>query len=158
MFAGELGALRHENVDLEAGMIRVERSCDRRDGFIDPKSRAGRRAVPIVAALRLSRPKLDPDHARSLRPPDARQRGRGRRARRRLPLARVPAEELTGRTSLAAGPGAASIRGALCDSLATIRDSSDPDSSGFRRMNMPSKGVAEFRLTMPIWRLFEPAR
>ncbi len=49
---GELWALRDEDVDLEAGVIRVERSWDRREGVIDPKSRAGRRAVPIVAALR----------------------------------------------------------------------------------------------------------
>jgi integrase len=49
---GELWALRNEDVDLEAGVIRVERSWDRREGVIEPKSRAGRRAVPIVAALR----------------------------------------------------------------------------------------------------------
>jgi integrase len=49
---GELWALRREDVDLEAGVIRVERSWDRRDGVIEPKSRAGRRAVPIIAALR----------------------------------------------------------------------------------------------------------
>lgn len=49
---GELWALREEDIDLEAGVIRVERSWDRREGAIEPKSRAGRRAVPIVAALR----------------------------------------------------------------------------------------------------------
>lgn len=49
---GELWALRDEDVDLEAGVIRVERSWDPREGVIEPKSRAGRRAVPIVAALR----------------------------------------------------------------------------------------------------------
>jgi integrase len=49
---GELWALRHEDVDLEAGVIRVERSWDRHEGVIEPKSRAGHRAVPIVAALR----------------------------------------------------------------------------------------------------------
>jgi integrase len=49
---GELQALRDEDVDLDAGVIRVERSWDRREGVIEPKSRAGRRAVPIVAALR----------------------------------------------------------------------------------------------------------
>jgi integrase len=48
----ELWALRDEDVDLEAGVIRVERAWDRREGVIEPKSRAGRRAVPIVAALR----------------------------------------------------------------------------------------------------------
>ncbi len=49
---GELWALCDEDVDLEAGVIRVERSWDRREGVIEPKSRAGRRVVPIVAALR----------------------------------------------------------------------------------------------------------
>jgi integrase len=49
---GELWALRPDDVDLEAGVIRVERSWDRREGVIEPKSRAGRRSVPIVAALR----------------------------------------------------------------------------------------------------------
>jgi integrase len=49
---GELWAVRDEDVDLEAGVVRVERSWDRREGVIEPKSRAGRRAVPIVAALR----------------------------------------------------------------------------------------------------------
>jgi integrase len=49
---GELHALRDEDVDLDAGVIRVERSWDRGAGVIEPKSRAGRRAVPIVAALR----------------------------------------------------------------------------------------------------------
>ncbi|HUO72391.1 MAG TPA: site-specific integrase [Solirubrobacteraceae bacterium] len=49
---GELWALRDEDVDLEAGVIRVERSWDRKAGVIEPKSRASRRVVPIVAALR----------------------------------------------------------------------------------------------------------
>jgi integrase len=49
---GELQALRDEDVDLQAGVIRVERSWDKLEGDIDPKSRAGRRKVPIVAALR----------------------------------------------------------------------------------------------------------
>jgi integrase len=49
---GELWALRDEDVDLDDGVIRVERSWDPREGVIEPKSRAGRRAVPIVAALR----------------------------------------------------------------------------------------------------------
>ena len=49
---GELLALHDEDVDLEDGVIRVERSWDPREGFIEPKSRAGRRAVPVVAALR----------------------------------------------------------------------------------------------------------
>jgi integrase len=49
---GELQALRAEDVDLPAGVIRVERSWDKVEGEIEPKSRAGRRKVPIVAALR----------------------------------------------------------------------------------------------------------
>jgi integrase len=49
---GELLALRDADVDLEVGVIRVERSWDPHAGVIAPKSRAGRRAIPIVAALR----------------------------------------------------------------------------------------------------------
>jgi integrase len=49
---GELQALRWQNVDLEQGLIHVERSWDRRAGLIAPKSRAGRRRVPIPTALR----------------------------------------------------------------------------------------------------------
>jgi integrase len=49
---GELQALRWEDVDLARGVIRVERAWDVRDGEIEPKSRAGRRKVPIAAALR----------------------------------------------------------------------------------------------------------
>lgn len=50
---GELRALREEDVDLQVGVIRVERSWDKAEGLIAPKSRAGRRTVPIVAALRV---------------------------------------------------------------------------------------------------------
>jgi integrase len=49
---GELQALRDEDVDLEAGEIRVEQSWDKVAGPVKPKSRAWRRRVPIVAALR----------------------------------------------------------------------------------------------------------
>jgi integrase len=50
---GELLALRWEDVDLAAGVIRVERSYDDKGRVeIEPKSRAGRRTVPIVGALR----------------------------------------------------------------------------------------------------------
>lgn len=50
---GELLALRWEDVDLAADLIRVERSYDDKSRVeIEPKSRAGRRTVPIVGALR----------------------------------------------------------------------------------------------------------
>jgi len=50
---GELLALRWENVDLASGVIRVERAYDDKERVeIEPKSLAGRRAVPIVGALR----------------------------------------------------------------------------------------------------------
>lgn len=49
---GELRALRVEDVDLEAGVIRVERGWDPYEGEIKLKSDAGRRRVPISGALR----------------------------------------------------------------------------------------------------------
>jgi integrase len=49
---GELAGLRWEDLDLGAGVIRVERSWDVRVGAVEPKSRAGRRTVPIPAVLR----------------------------------------------------------------------------------------------------------
>jgi integrase len=49
---GELQALRWEDVDLAAGRLRVERSWDPVEGVIAPKSKAGRRTVPIAAVLR----------------------------------------------------------------------------------------------------------
>jgi integrase len=49
---GELLALRWEDVDLGAGVIHVERSWDAKEGAVGPKSRAGRRTVPIPAVLR----------------------------------------------------------------------------------------------------------
>ena len=49
---GELRALLWENVDLASGVIRVERSMNSYGEAGEPKSRAGRRSVPIVAALR----------------------------------------------------------------------------------------------------------
>ena len=49
---GELMALRWEDIDLTSGVIRVERSWDVRAGLIEPKSRAGKRAVPIASLLR----------------------------------------------------------------------------------------------------------
>jgi integrase len=50
---GELMALRWADVDLANGVIRVERAYDEKAHVeIEPKSRAGRRTVPIVGALR----------------------------------------------------------------------------------------------------------
>jgi integrase len=48
----ELQALRWEDVDLAGGVIRVERSWDEKEGVIEPKSKNGRRKVPIAAVLR----------------------------------------------------------------------------------------------------------
>lgn len=51
--AGELAALRWEDVDLVKGVIRVERSYDfKARVFVAPKSRAGRRTVPVARVLR----------------------------------------------------------------------------------------------------------
>jgi integrase len=49
---GELMALDWQHVDLDAGVIRVERSWDVQAGAIETKSRAGRRTVPIASVLR----------------------------------------------------------------------------------------------------------
>ncbi len=49
---GELRALQWDDVDLANGLIRVERSMSSHGETGEPKSRAGRRGVPIVAALR----------------------------------------------------------------------------------------------------------
>ncbi len=49
---GELRALRWTNVDLASGVIRVEHALDTKGATIEPKSRSGRRIVPIVGALR----------------------------------------------------------------------------------------------------------
>jgi integrase len=51
--SGEMMALLWENVDLAKGVIRVERSYDPKEGvYTEPKSEAGKRSVPIPAALR----------------------------------------------------------------------------------------------------------
>lgn len=50
---GELLALRWEDVDLANGTLRVERAWDAKEkAYIEPKSAAGKRTVPIAAALR----------------------------------------------------------------------------------------------------------
>jgi integrase len=48
---GELRALRWEDADLGAGVIRVKRSWDPKAGEIEPKSRVGHRTVVIPAIL-----------------------------------------------------------------------------------------------------------
>ena len=49
---GELIGLRWEDVDLATGVIHVRRGWDAVEGEIAPKSRQGRRDVPIPAVLR----------------------------------------------------------------------------------------------------------
>jgi integrase len=50
---GELQALEWPSVDMKSGVLRIERSWDDKERiFIDPKSSAGRRVVPIPAVLR----------------------------------------------------------------------------------------------------------
>jgi integrase len=49
---GELQALDWTHIDLDNNLIHIERSWDRIAGFIDPKSRAGTRRVPITNTLR----------------------------------------------------------------------------------------------------------
>jgi integrase len=81
---GELMALRWEDVDLATGVIRVERAWDVKEGVaVEPKSRSGRRRVPIAAALRdiLVEHRLRSKSStarRSTRPRAARPSGRGR--------------------------------------------------------------------------------
>jgi integrase len=66
---GELMALRWGDVDLANGVIRVERAYDEKARLeIEPKSRAGRRTIPIVGALRdiLVEHKASQPHAEGL--------------------------------------------------------------------------------------------
>jgi integrase len=49
---GEIRGLRWCDVDFEQGLIRVERSWDDKVGPVAPKSRAGRRRVPLAKPLR----------------------------------------------------------------------------------------------------------
>ena len=50
--AGEIQALRWSDVNYERGVLRVERAWDRVVGPIAPKSRAGRRRVPMSMLVR----------------------------------------------------------------------------------------------------------
>lgn len=66
---GELQALRWCDIDLDHNLIHVERSWDRVEGPIGPKSRAGERRVPLTKTLRLrlvshrlNHPHTEPDH------------------------------------------------------------------------------------------------
>jgi integrase len=49
---GELRALRWDDVDFDAGVIRVRRGWDDKEGEIEVKSDAGRRNVPLAGVLR----------------------------------------------------------------------------------------------------------
>ena len=49
---GEIRGLRWSDVDFERGLICVEQSWDDKEGPIEPKSRAGRRRVPLAKPLR----------------------------------------------------------------------------------------------------------
>lgn len=49
---GEIQALRVCDIDFEANLIAVERGWDQVEGVIEPKSRAGRRTVLLLAVLR----------------------------------------------------------------------------------------------------------
>lgn len=49
---GELQALQWSDVDLKAGVLRVERGWDQYEGAQEPKTAAGARAVPLAGALR----------------------------------------------------------------------------------------------------------
>ncbi len=74
---GELQALRWCDVDLERGVIRVERSWDQKAGAIEPKSRAGRRRVPLAGSLSAylaAHPLLSPSDSEAL--PLGRSEGR----------------------------------------------------------------------------------
>jgi integrase len=65
---GELQALRWRDIDLDQNLIHVNQSWDRVEGPIEPKSRAGRRRVPLTQTLRrylithrLYHPHTEPD-------------------------------------------------------------------------------------------------
>jgi integrase len=49
---GELRALDWQNIDFEHGLIHVEHAWDPKAGLIEPKSRSGKRRVPLTSTLR----------------------------------------------------------------------------------------------------------
>lgn len=49
---GEIRALRWKSIDFAGGIIRVEASWDAKEGETEPKSRAGKRNVPLLEPLR----------------------------------------------------------------------------------------------------------
>jgi integrase len=49
---GELQALDWADINLDENLINVRRSWDRQTGFIEPKSQAGKRRVPLTQTLR----------------------------------------------------------------------------------------------------------
>ncbi len=49
---GELRALQWDAIDFAGGRIHVRRTWDHREGPVEPKSRAGRRSVPLPSLLR----------------------------------------------------------------------------------------------------------
>jgi integrase len=49
---GELQALQWHDIDLHECLIHVDHSWDRKAGLIEPKSRSGKRRVPITTGLR----------------------------------------------------------------------------------------------------------
>ena len=49
---GELQALTWNDIDLRQGLIHVNHAWDRKAGLIEPKSRSGKRRVPITKTLR----------------------------------------------------------------------------------------------------------
>ena len=62
---GELLALQWDDVDLDQRLIHVTRSWDPVEGFIQPKSKAGTRRLPLISSLRnsLIEHRLRQDHA-----------------------------------------------------------------------------------------------
>ena len=89
---GELIGLRPEDIDLATGVLHVRRSWDMLDGEVEPKSRQGRRKVPIPPILRdyLDEQLLTADGAHVFGRPEWVCRA-GRRARKRWEERKLPA-------------------------------------------------------------------